>query len=80
MRGYALIHTPAWGWRDDCGAWHDEPDGGCCVETGLSLGEAMAALRAWREVAPRIWGPGELVVVDGCGCRVDAETDERAAA
>jgi hypothetical protein len=56
------------GWDEDA---QEAVSGGCCLDEAETLAEALDVAGAWRVIAPRQHGEGEVVVVDEDGQRVD---------
>lgn len=46
-------------------------EGGVCLDEVETLAEALEVADAWRVIAPRQHGAGEVVITDGGGVRVD---------
>jgi hypothetical protein len=56
-------------------AWNEEAqeavEGGVCLDEVETLAEALEVADAWRVIAPRQHGAGEVVITTESGVRVD---------
>jgi hypothetical protein len=71
---FHLLYVDGWdGWDDQA---DEAAAGGRTLETLATAADAVARRAVWALAAPRMYGPGQLVITDGRHRRIDRLLDD----